>query len=75
MVSRDFTQHGLSGGALGLSFANTFNALGFRRDLIDPQLLQALPGWLKVVAAVQTILGIMLVFLFGLAIRNRFRMK
>jgi hypothetical protein len=31
--------------------------------------------WLKTVAAIQTALGIVLLFLFGLGIRNRFRMK
>jgi hypothetical protein len=49
--------------------------LGFRKDLIDPQVLTGLPGWLKVIAASQTIAGIVFLFLFGLAIRNRFRMK
>jgi pentapeptide repeat protein len=70
-----FTDHGISGGAVALSFANTFSALGFRKDLIYPELVQILPGWLKVFAALQTILGIVLLFLFGLGIRNRFRMK
>jgi len=31
--------------------------------------------WLKAVATIQTILGIAFLFLFGLGIRNRFRMK
>ena len=31
--------------------------------------------WLKVSATIQTILGIVLLFLFGRGIRNRFRMK
>jgi hypothetical protein len=70
-----FVAHGFSGGATGLSFANTFAALGIRKDLINPQLLNGLPGWLRVIAAIQTILGIVLLFLFGLGIRNRFRMK
>jgi hypothetical protein len=56
-----------------LSFANTFAALGIRKDLINPQLLNGLTGWLRVIAAIQTILGIVLLFLFGLGIRNRFR--
>jgi hypothetical protein len=30
---------------------------------------------LKILAAVQTILGTILLFLFGLGIRNKFRMK
>ena len=70
-----FTNNGFGGGAIGLSFANTFAALGVRKDLINPQLLQALPGWLKVIATIQTILGLALLFLFGLSVRNRFRMK
>jgi uncharacterized protein YjbI with pentapeptide repeats len=70
-----FIAHGLSGRALGLSFANTFSVLSIRKDFIGPDLLQSLPGWLKVVATIQTILGIVLLFLFGLGIRNRFRMK
>ena len=49
--------------------------LGFRRELIGPETLTALPGVLKAVAAAQTIAGIVLLFLVGLAIRNRFRMK
>jgi Pentapeptide repeats (9 copies) len=61
--------------AVGLSFANTFGVLGFRKDLIDPQVLTCLPGWLKAIASAQTIAGIVFLFLFGLAIRNRFRMK
>jgi hypothetical protein len=43
--------------------------------LIAAELLQGLPGWLKVIATIQTILGILLLFLFGLGIRNRFRMR
>jgi uncharacterized protein YjbI with pentapeptide repeats len=70
-----FTGHPIGGGALGLSFANTFGFLGIRKDFIDPGLLQSLPGWLRVVATIQTILGIALLFLFGLGIRNRFRIK
>jgi len=49
------------------------NVFGFRRDFnlsIDTPLT-----WLKVFAAIQTILGTILLFLIGLAIRNKFRMK
>jgi uncharacterized protein YjbI with pentapeptide repeats len=66
---------GHTGQAIGLSFANTLGILGIRKDFVDPALLQGLPGWLKVVSTIQTLLGIVLLFLFGLAIRNRFRMK
>ena len=70
-----FNEHPVGGGALGLSFANTFGLLGIRKDLLDAGLLQGLPGRLKVIATIQTILGIVLLFLFGLGIRNRFRIK
>jgi hypothetical protein len=49
------------------------NVFGFRRDFglaIDTPL-----ACLEVLAAVQTILGTILFFLFGLGIRNRLRMK
>jgi hypothetical protein len=61
--------------AVGLSLANTFGVLGFRKEFIKPQVIDALPGILKVFAAVQTGAGIVLLFLFGLALRNRFRMR
>jgi uncharacterized protein YjbI with pentapeptide repeats len=61
------------GEALGLSAANTLNVFGFRRDLglaIDTPL-----AWLKAFSALQTILGTILLFIFGLGIRNKFRVK
>jgi hypothetical protein len=61
------------GEALGLSVANMLNVFGFRRDFgleFDTPL-----AWLKVFSAVQTIFGTILLFLFGLGIRNKFRMK
>ena len=78
------------GGFTFASFANTAHrgsaarstsptpymyVLSIRKDLIDPEFIKALPGWLKVIATVQTVLGIVLLFLFGLALRNRFRIK
>jgi hypothetical protein len=61
--------------AIGLSFANTFSALGFRKDFIDPNIIKSLPPWLMAFSALQTIFGIVLLFLFVLSIRNRLRMK
>ncbi len=61
--------------SLGLSLANTLNVFGFRKDFLDPQLFENLPVTLKILAALQTILGTILLFLFGLGIRNKFRMK
>lgn len=61
--------------AVGLSLANTFGVLGFRKDFIDPHVIETLSRALKVVSAVQSVVGIVLFFLFGLALRNRFRMR
>jgi hypothetical protein len=61
--------------AIGLSLANTFGVLGFRKDFIDPNTIEFLSRILKVVSAAQTVAGIVLLFCFGLAVRNRFRMK
>jgi uncharacterized protein YjbI with pentapeptide repeats len=57
------------GEAIGLSAANTLNVFGFRRDFglaIDTPL-----AWLQVLAAAQTVLGTILLFLVGLGIRNK----
>jgi hypothetical protein len=59
----------------GLSIANTLNIFGFRKDLFDSHLIENLPAALEILAAVQTILGTILLFLIGLGIRNKFRMK
>jgi hypothetical protein len=61
--------------ALGFSLASTFGVLGFRKDFVKPEVTEHLIGILKVFAAIQTVTGTVLLFLFGLAIRNRFRMK
>jgi uncharacterized protein YjbI with pentapeptide repeats len=61
--------------SVGFSAANTLNVFGFRKDFIDPSVIAHLPDWLEVMSAVQTILGTILLFLFGLGVRNKFRMK
>jgi Transposase DDE domain len=61
--------------SFGLSFANTFNVFGFRKDFFDSHYIENLPAALKILAAIQTILGTILLFLVGLGIRNKFRMK
>lgn len=63
------------GTSIALGFANTFGALGFRKDFFSSSFIESLPGWLKAVAALQTIIGTILLFLLGLALRNRFRTK
>lgn len=61
--------------AFGLSFANAFNVFGFRKDFFDASTIEGLPAALKILAAFQTIVGTILLFLFGLGVRNKFRMK
>jgi hypothetical protein len=61
--------------AIGLSLANTFGVLGFRKDFIDAHEIETLSRGLKVLSGVQTVAGVGLIFLFGLALRNRFRMR
>ncbi len=68
----------IAGRSFALSAANTLNVFGFRKDFVDQETLKqlaAFPAGLKVLSGVQTILGGVLLFLFGLGIRNRFRMK
>jgi uncharacterized protein YjbI with pentapeptide repeats len=65
----------IPGRAFLLSFANTFSVLGIRREFIDQTTVQSFPPWLTVVAMSQSIFGIVLLFFFGLGIRNRFRIK
>jgi uncharacterized protein YjbI with pentapeptide repeats len=62
-------------GSLALSVANTFGLLGFRREFFPPSVISDLPRTLKLISAIQTIAGGVLFFLFGLGLRNRFRMR
>lgn len=61
--------------SIGLSLANTFGLFGFRKDFVANEVINGLPNLLTAVAAIQTALGAALLFLFGLALRNRFRMR
>jgi hypothetical protein len=61
--------------AVGLSLAGTFGPFGFRKEFFASALLDQLPGPLKLLAATQTVVGVILLFLLGLAVRNRFRIK
>ena len=68
---------GISGwhGSLALSAANTFGILGLRREFFDPAVILEFPWMLKLLSATQTVAGAVLFFLFGLGLRNRFRMR
>lgn len=59
--------------AFGLSIANTLALFGFQKySASNPDLY---PNWVVVVSGIQTVFGSILLFLLGLGIRNRFRMK
>ena len=61
--------------SLTVSVANTFSVLGVRRDFVVPNFLQKVPGVVRAFGALQSVLGIVLLFCFGLAIKNKFRLK
>jgi hypothetical protein len=62
--------------AAKLSFFNIFLFLPDRRDLMTTDgMVSCLSNTTHAVSAVQSLLGLVLVFLLGLAVRNRFRMK
>jgi hypothetical protein len=61
--------------ALKLSFANIFVFLPDKREIMIPEMVACLSDTTRLVGALQSISGVVLLFLLGLAIRNRFRMK
>ena len=61
--------------AAGLSFSNSFRFFGFQRVHFEPGIINSLPFPLEVMTAVQTVVGFVLLFLLGLGLRNRFRLK
>jgi hypothetical protein len=61
--------------SLTVSVANTFSILGVRRDFVDADFLRKLPGLVRAFGALQSVAGLVFLFCFGLAIRNRFRLK
>ncbi|NOE18029.1 hypothetical protein GS634_07810 [Ruegeria atlantica] len=61
--------------AAGFSFSNLFPVFGFRRLFFDVNFLRMLPDYLKFMSALQTILSLPLLFLLGLGIRQRFRLR
>ena len=51
-----------------------FGFLGFSRTFLSDE-IKTLTAFSEVVSATQTIVGLILFFLLGLALRNRFRIK
>jgi hypothetical protein len=62
--------------AARLGFANIFVFLPDKREIIAmPEMAACLSNWTAAVSAAQSVLGVVLLFLLGLALRNRYRMK
>ena len=62
--------------AAKLSFANMFVFLPDKREIMmNSKMIDCLSNITQAVSAVQSLLGVVLLFLFGLVLRNRFRMK
>ena len=61
--------------ALGLSAANIFKFFGFQRVYFEDDVIGKLNPYLQSMTAAQTVIGYFLLFLLGLGLRNRFRLK
>ncbi len=61
--------------AASLSFANIFSVLGLKREFFDPAEIVRFSSPVKIASAAEAIVSAILLFLFGLALRNRFRIK
>jgi hypothetical protein len=61
--------------AAALSFANIFSFLPIKREIMTPAMIEGLSDLAQIIGAVQSLVGAILLFLLGLALRNRFRMK
>jgi uncharacterized protein YjbI with pentapeptide repeats len=62
--------------AAKLSFANIFVFLPDKREIMmNSKMIECLSNTTQAVSAAQSLFSVVLLFLFGLALRNRFRMK
>ncbi len=61
--------------AAGLSFANIFSFLPIKREIMTPEMVTGLSNVAQVVGVIQSLFGVILLFLLGLALRSRFRMR
>ena len=61
--------------AAGLSFANIFSFLPVRREIMTDVMIRGLSNVAQIVGVLQSLFGIILLFLLSLALRSRFRMR
>ena len=60
---------------MGWGLANMVPFTGFARTYFELDFYRGLPVWLKIYAGAQTLAAIPLLFLFGLGLRNTFRLR
>jgi len=61
--------------AAALSISNVFSFFPLSRGIVSPELIADLSEGARIVGAVQSVLGAILLFLLGLALRNRYRLR
>jgi uncharacterized protein YjbI with pentapeptide repeats len=61
--------------AVGLSFGNIFSFLPIKRDILPAEMILSLSSVAQATGAAESLIGAALLFLLGLAVRNRFRLK
>lgn len=61
-------------GPFGLSFSNLLVFLGLNR-IFYQEIISSFGPWLTALAGAQSLVGVVLLFLLGLGLRNRFRLK
>jgi hypothetical protein len=61
--------------AAALSFANIFSFLPLARELMVADIVEDLSKAAQIIGVVQSLIGALLLFLVGLALRTRFRMR
>lgn len=66
---------GIGASGIGLSLSNIFRFAGFHNQIFDNDFIIRLPSYFKVLSVVQTLCSIPLLFLLGLGLRNRFRLR
>jgi hypothetical protein len=61
--------------AASLSFVNIFSFLPIKREIMTADMVAGLSSAAQIVGVVQSLLGLVLLFLLGLAMRSRYRMR
>ena len=60
---------------LKLSASSILGPFGMRREIFERSELAQFGGWIHFLMGLESILGVILFFLIGLALRNQFRVR